>query len=142
MPAFVNSPAQVMPGFGSPSRNGSIYGFVFTTASANTMTIAATSTTPSANGTPFNTSGMPAPTKGKIRFRTSTVGAAVTTAVVFTVTDGTTTEQVHSIPVTTAGVAIDYTFEFVTDLNITSISAVATIANVGVATGDFAVSLN
>jgi hypothetical protein len=140
MPAFVNSPAQVMPGYGSPSCNGSVFGFVFTTASANTMTIPATGATTPAGGTPFNPSGMPAPSKGKFRFRTSTVGVAVTTSFVVTVTDGTTTEQVHA-GTAVAGVALDYTAEFETDLSITSVSCVATIANAGVATGDFAVSL-
>lgn len=127
MAAFVNTPAQVMPGFGSPSCNGQALSPLGTTTPL-TMTIPATgATTPATGGTAFNPSGMPAPSKGKIRFRTAQVSAAVTTAVVFTVTDGTTTLTVNSIPASAAGVALDYTFEFETDLGITSVSAVVTL---------------
>lgn len=126
MPAFAKTVASVMPGYGSPSYYGKIAPGAAVTATT-TYTIANTSTTPSTNGTPFNTSGGPAPSGGKIRIRTSSVSAAVTTAVIFTVTDGTTTLQVGQIAATAAGVGIDEVVDFQTDLGITSISAVVTL---------------
>ena len=76
----------------------------------------------------FNAAGGPAPSSGKIRLRTSTVGSTGTTTAVFTVTDGTTTEQVGNIPTTAAGVALDEVIDFVTDLGITSVTAAVTMA--------------
>jgi len=76
----------------------------------------------------FNAAGGPAPHCGKIHLRTSSVGSTGTTAVTFTVTDGTTTEQVGQIPVTAAGVAIDEVLEFDTDLAITGVTANVTMA--------------
>jgi len=76
----------------------------------------------------FNAAGDPAPSSGKIRIRTSSVGSTGTTTVLFTVTDGTTTLQVGAIPTTAAGVAIDQVIDFVTDLAITSVTAAVTMA--------------
>jgi hypothetical protein len=76
----------------------------------------------------FNANGGPAPTGGKIRLRTLSVGATGTTTVVFTVTDGTTTVQVGQIPTTAAGVGVDETIIFVTDLSITAVTAAVSMA--------------
>lgn len=125
---FVNTVAQSMPGFGSPSCYGSAT-IPVTTAATYTVTIAAATTTPATGGTPFNANGGPAPTRGKIRFRLSTINAStVVSSVVITVTDGTTIETIDLFGPVAAGVAtnIDYTQEFTTDLNITSVSVVAT----------------
>ena len=125
---FVNPVSQSMPGFGSPSCYGAAT-IPVTTAAAYTATIAATTTTPSTGGTPFNANGGPAPARGKIHARLSAINAStVVTSIVFTVTDGTTTEVVDFIGPFAAGVAtnVDYTTEFTTDLNITSVSVVAT----------------
>ena len=76
----------------------------------------------------FNAAGDPAPSSGKIRVRTNTVGSTGTTTVVLTVTDGTTTVQVGQISTTAAGVGIDETIDFVTDLAITGVIAAVTMA--------------
>lgn len=76
----------------------------------------------------FNANGGPAPTGGKIRLRTLTVGSTGTTTVVFTVTDGTTTMQVGQIPTTAAGVGVDQVVDFVTDLSITAVTAAVSMA--------------
>lgn len=129
MPAFTKNIASVMPGYGSPSCNGSIAPGAATTAASTTYTIPNTgATTPPTNGTAFNPSGMPAPSGGKVRIRTSSVSAAATTAATVTVTDGTTTLQVGQIPATAAGVAIDQVVDFQTDLGITSVSVVLALA--------------
>jgi hypothetical protein len=141
MPAFLNPVSQSMPGYGAPSYYGVVNSFVLTTASANTITIPASGATTPSGGTAFNTSGGPPPSRGKVRIRTSTVGGAVTTSAVVTVTDGTTTLNIGAIGVTAAGVGVDRTIEFNTDLSITSVSVVITIANTGVATADVEASL-
>ena len=124
---FLNPVSQAMPGWGSPSFYGAGTQTITTTAGPTTLIIAAATTTPSTGGTPFNLNGGPPPSRGLIRFRTNTVNGSTTTAVVFTVTDGTTTEQVGQIPANGAGVALDETIEFNTDLAITSISAAVTL---------------
>ena len=140
---FANTVAQSMPGFGSPSCSGSATATITTTAGPTTSSIAAASTTPSTGGTPFNSNGGPAPSRGKVRFRTNTVNASTTTAIVITVTDGTTTLQVGQIPATAAGVAVDETIEFTSDLGITSVSAAITLGgSTYTASYDWEVSLN
>lgn len=143
MPAFVKIPAQVMPGFGSPSCNGQAFAPAFT-ATPTTVTIPATgATTPATGGTAFNTNGGPAPSSGMVRVRTSSVSAAVTTAATINVTDGTTTLTVGSIPASAAGAGIDILTDFQTDLLITSVSVIFTLGGT-VGTGivaDVAVSL-
>ena len=124
---FVNPVSQSMSGYGSPSYYGAGTQTITTTSGLTTLVIANTSTTPSTSGTAFNLNGGPPPSRGKIRLRTNTVNGSTTTAVVFTVTDGTTTLQVGQLPAVAAGVAIDETVEFNTDLGITSISALVTL---------------
>lgn len=139
---FLDPVSQVMPGFGSPSCNGSATQTITTTAGPTTLTIAAATTTPSAGGTPFNLNGGPPPSGGKIRVRTNTVNGSTTTAIIITVTDGTTTLQVGQLGATAAGAAIDYTTDFRTDLSITSVSIAVTLGGaVFTASVDWEVSL-
>jgi hypothetical protein len=137
--AFVNSVTQCMPGFGS----GGNYGYATSAAGAstNTLTIAATTTTPSTGGIPFNQNGGPAPSRGKVRVRVSGLGGATTAAIVITVTDGTTIYQVGQVPTTAASSLVDETFEFTTDLSITSTSAVFTLGG-STATCEMEISMN
>ena len=140
---FLNQVSQTMPGYGSPSFYGAATQVITTTAGPTTLTIAAASTTPSTGGTPFNLSGGPPPSGGKVRVRTNTVNASTTTAITITATDGTTTVQIGQIPATAAGVAIDYTTDFKTDLAITSISIAVTLGGATyTASVDWEVSLN
>ena len=60
----------------------------------------------------------------------------------FTATDGTSTVVVGQIPPTVAGTVMDYTLPFITDLGITSLSAVVTLGGTQTATVDWEVSLN
>lgn len=124
---FVNPVSQTMPGFGSGSFYGSATQTITTTAGLTTLTIANTSTTPSTGGTPFNPGGGPPPSRGKVRIRTNTVNASTTTAITITATDGSSVLQIGQIPATAAGVAIDETIEFTTDLSITSVSIAVTL---------------
>ncbi len=139
MPAFVNHVSQIFPGMGCPSMNGTIFGTAATGA-AQTLVIAATTTTPSTNGTPFNTSGQPAPTRGMCRIRTAGVTGTFTFTSI-TVTDGTTTLVVAGgLPAGGAGVQFDVQFDFITDINITSITFSFTVST-AVGTVDAEVSL-
>lgn len=139
MPAFVNRLSTIMPGFGCPSMNGTIFGTAATGA-AQTLVIAATTTTPSTNGTPFNPTGMPAPTRGRARLRSSSVtGTIVLTSI--TATDGTTTVVIAGgEPATVAAQQVDLQFDFITDLSITSITFSFTVST-AVGTVDAEVSL-
>ena len=102
----------------------------FSGTASSSLATNAPGTTSFASGTnsSFNAASGPAPHGGKLHLRTSSVGSTGTTAVTFTVTDGTTTEQVGQIPTTAAGVAIDEVVEFYTDLSITSVTANVTMA--------------
>lgn len=138
---FINSVAQSMPGFGSPSNYGAATQTITTTAGPTTMTIAAATTTPSSGGTPFNLDGAPPPSRGKYHIRSNTVNANTTTSITVTVTDGTTTSLVGTVTAA-AGVALDETREFNTDLSITSISFAITLGgSVFTASFDVEVSL-
>jgi len=126
MPAFTNQISQTMPGFGSASCNGSMVGTTLTTTT--TLTIAATSTSPTTSGTGFNLSGGPAPSRGKVHLRSSSLNSTTTTAVVFSATDGTTTEQIGNIPSIVGGGALDYVVDFNTDLSLTSVFSTITLS--------------
>jgi hypothetical protein len=131
-----------MPGYGSGSNYGAVTQNITTTAGPTTMTIAAASTTPSSGGTAFNLDGAPPPSCGKYRIRSNTVNGSTTTSIVITVTDGTTTLQVGAATAT-AGIAIDETKEFKTDLQITSISFAITLGgSTFTASFDAEVSMN
>ena len=117
-----------MPGFGSPSYQGSATQTPTVTGSV-TITIANTATTPSTGGTGFNTSGGPAPTSGKWHMRKVAANGTPTTALVVTVTDGTNTWTVANIPATAGEANADFTGEFKTDVSITSVAFV--IASTG-----------
>ena len=123
---FVNSISQCLPGYGSPANYGAATETITTTAGPTTITIAAATTTPSTGGTPFNLDGAPAPSRGKYRIRSNTVNGSTTTSVTVIVTDGTTSSQVGAVTAA-AGVAIDETREFSTDLGITSIAFAITL---------------
>lgn len=134
MPAFIRSVKEASQGYGSSSNNGSI---ITDTAGTNTLIIPATGATTPAGGTAFNTNGGPAPTRGRGRIRATTVTG--TTQFTVTVTDGVTTLTVFQTPVFIAAQNVDVTYEFNTDLGITSTSCVATIGTT--ATVDWEVSL-
>jgi len=123
---FVNSVAQSLPGYGSPSCYGAATQTITTTAGPTTITIAATSTTPGTGGTPFNLSGAPAPSRGKYRIRANTVNGSTTTSITVIATDGTTSLLLGTVTAA-AGVAIEETREFNTDLGITSIAFAVTL---------------
>ena len=122
---FANPVSQCMPGFGSPSFYGAATQTPTTTA-AVTLTIGATATTPSTGGTPFNLNGGPAPTSGKWHLRMVNATNTATLAAAIQISDGTNTWTVATIPASAAGGYLDYTGEFKTDVNITSIAAVLT----------------
>lgn len=142
---FTKPLTQTMPSYACASFYGCVSQAV--AAASATLVIAATSTMPAAtagNGfQPFNTSGEPAPCRGKLHLRASGLGGSDTTvAVNFTATDGTSTVVVGQIPPTVAGTVMDYTLPFITDLGITSLSAVVTLGGTQTATVDWEVSLN
>jgi hypothetical protein len=140
MPAFVRSVKETTQGYGSGTNNGSVTGAVQAGAGTLTITIPATGATTPAGGTAFNTNGGPAPTRGIGRIRTSSLGGASTTKFDVTVTDGVTTLNVYSTPVSAASVLFDNQFEFVTDLNLTSVT-LTTIFAVSGGTVDFELSM-
>lgn len=122
---FQNPVSQCMPGFGAPSYEGSATQTV-TTNATTTIVIAATSTTPSTAGTPFNPNGGPAPTSGKWHLR---IVNATTTAIVtiqVQVTDGTNIWTVYlpGSAFTLANGYLDLTGEFKTDVSITAVNFV------------------
>ena len=138
---FINPVSQAMPGYGSPSCYGAATQTITTTAGPTTIIIAAASTTPSSGGTPFNLDGAPPPSRGKFRIRSNTVNGSTTTSIVITATDGTTTLQIGAVTAT-AGIAIDETREFTTDLSLTSFSFIITLGgSVFTASFDVEVSL-
>jgi hypothetical protein len=122
---FQNPVSQCMPGFGSPSFYGAATQTPTTTA-AVTLTIGATATTPSTGGTAFNLNGGPAPTSGKWHLRMAGAVGTPTLALQVTVSDGTNTWTVATIPASVATNYLDYTGEFKTDVSITSVAFVAT----------------
>lgn len=65
---------------------------------------------------------------GVLRVRTRAVSAAATTSLTVNITDGTTTETVAVIAATPAGIAIETIIPIVSDLNISSVALVWTIA--------------
>ena len=136
MPAFVKSVKEASQGYGSSANNGSIIGNAVG-AGATTMTIPATGATTPSGGTAFNTNGGPPPTRGRGRIRaTSVVG---TSQFSVTVTDGVSTLIVFASPTFTAATSVDITYEFNTDLSITSTTMTETIGTS--ATIDWEVSM-
>jgi hypothetical protein len=120
---FKNPVSQCMPGFGSPSYQGSATQ-TGTATGTITITIGATATTPSTSGVAFNASGGPAPSSGKWHMRVVGATSTTTAALTVQVSDGTVTVDVASIPAAAANGAYDYTGEFKTDLSITSVAFV------------------
>lgn len=119
--------------------SGAVIGGAVGLVSATANPLVSNSITPATSGTtPIFTSGLfsaqttipPYPSRGKIHFRTNTVNASTTTAVVFTATDNSTspvTVQIGQIPAVAAGVAVDDTIEFNTDLSIALVTANITL---------------
>lgn len=137
--AFINKVSQCMPGFGSPSYYGSVVGTA-ATGSAQTITIASTSTTPSTGGTPFDTTGGPLPTSGKCRIKTLGVtGTFTLTSIVVKDSGGNSWQVAGPIAAATAG-NVDEEFDFFTDIPIQQIIASVTIST-AVGTIDFETSL-
>lgn len=113
---FVQTSLGVMLGFGSPIVQ--IYDVTALTATG-TITLTDTAT----DAVPF--------TKGRIRVKSSAVNAATTAAIgIVTGTDGTTTVTLKSAPLATtaAGTGFDINFDFISDLQLTSISFTVTLA--------------
>ena len=122
---FKNPVSQCMPGFGAPGFYGSVTQTP-TATGANTLVIGATATTPSTSGTAFNLNGGPAPTSGKWHLRMAPAVGTPTLALQVTVSDGTNTVTVATIPASVATNFVDYTGEFKTDVSITSVAFVVT----------------
>lgn len=128
-----------MPGFGSPSCYGSVVGTAATGA-AQAIIIPATGATTPTGGTAFNTNGGPAPSRGKVRIKTAGVTGTFALGVI-TVTDGTVIVEIAGpIAAGAAATQFDFTFEFNTDLSITSVTFNGT-ASTAVGTIDVEVSL-
>jgi len=139
--AFTRSIKESFPGFGSPSNYGKIEGNV-QAAGTFSMIIPATGATTPSGGTAFNTGGGPAPSRGRVRLRTSSVNAATTILLVtITVTDGVSTVAIITPAVVTpAGTLVDLTSEFNTELGITSVTATIT-TGVNTSTWDMEVAM-
>jgi len=126
--AFLRSVKEASQGYGSSANNGSVVGTVQVGAGTNTVVIPATGATTPSGGTAFNTSGGPPPTRGRGRLKVTALGGASTTQLTVTATDGSTTITLFVSPVSAANALPDWTFEFNTDINITSISFLVTFA--------------
>ncbi len=122
---FNNSVKQCLPGYGAPSFYGAATQTP-TATGANTLVIAATTTTPSTGGTPFNLNGGPAPTSGKWHFRVTNATATATVQLAVQVTDGTNIWTVFNSATSAAGAYFDWTGEFKTDVSITAVNFVVT----------------
>lgn len=140
MPAFVRSVKEISQGYGSVSNYGSVVGVVQAGAGTVTITTPATGATTPAGGTAFNTNGGPPPSRGRWRARLTALGGATTAALTVTVTDGSTVLNVFSAPATAASTLIDWTGDFSTDLNITSVTMVMVLGTSG-GTVDFEVAM-
>lgn len=109
---FVNTSASAMIGLGAPIAQ--VYDVTAQTASG-TITL-----------TPVNPI-----TKGRLRIKSTGVNAATTIAIgALTGTDGTNTVILKTaiLPVTTAGQNFDLSMEFLSDLQLTSVSFATTLA--------------
>jgi hypothetical protein len=133
MPAFIESVKDSLPGYGSASNYGSIIGNAVNAGAGQTMVIPATgATTPSSGGTAFNLNGGPAPSRGRGRVRMTALGGATTLTITsITVTDGTTVLLVYAAAATPASSLVDFTYEFNTDLAITSTTMTFTTGTSG-----------
>lgn len=126
--AFVRSVKDASQGYGSVSNYGKVEGTVQVGAGANTVVIPATGATTPAGGVAFNTNGGPAPSRGRGRLKVTALGGASTTQLAVTGTDGVTTVTLFTSPVSAASALPEWTFEFNTDLGLTSISFIVTFA--------------
>lgn len=113
--AFTNSIRKYLAGMGSGSQVFSDLGDALTATKTVNLT-----TSNLANVQPFS--------NGMGRIRLSSPAASTTCQVTVQVTDGTTTEDVFVSPVSAAGHALDFVFDFVTDLAANAINIVYTLA--------------
>lgn len=116
--AFVRTIQSVLPGFGTPSIPVQRVNIATNTGNTN-VTFPATGSFSPTVGT------------GMIRVKNNVIGVNATTKVaLITGTDGTTTVQLYAgdAAASAAGTGIDETFQFVTDLNLTSITCVVNVA--------------
>jgi hypothetical protein len=130
--AFNNRVAQSMPGFGSPSYNGSIQG-VAATALGENITIGSTSALSSSTGggtiLPFNTSGGPPPTRGKARIKTTGMtGTFILTSIIVYDSGGVSAQVAGPLAADSSASNVDYTHEFNTDINIVQVEFNFTIS--------------
>jgi hypothetical protein len=110
------------------------------TGGSQVITIANTSTTPSTGGTPFNTTGGPPPSGGKVRIKTASVtGTFTLTSVIVQDSGGNSTQVAGPLGAATAG-NIDEVFDFWTDVQITKV-IVTGATSTAVGTIDVEVSL-
>ena len=140
--AFNNRVAQSMPGFGSPSYNGSVTG-VAATSLGQTITVGSTVALSSANGTvsPFNTSGGPPPNRGKARIKTTGVtGTFLLTSIIVVDSGGVAAQVYGPFAADSSGANVDLTHEFNTDINIVQVNFNFTIST-AVGTVDAEVAL-
>jgi len=126
--AFVRSVKDASQGYGSVSNYGKVEGTVQAGAGTNTVVIPATGATTPAGGVAFNTNGGPAPSRGRGRLKVTALGGASTSQLTVTGTDGVTTLTLFVSPVSAASAFPEWTFEFNTDLGLTSISFIVTFA--------------
>jgi hypothetical protein len=128
MPPFSQPVSQSMPGFGSPSYYGTVYG-VPATGLGQTITIGSTTTAPNtaAGSTPYLTNGGPYPSRGKVRIRATGLTGTFLLSSIVAVDSGGVFIQIAG-PI--SGMAsVDETIEFNTDAAIASINFNYTISN-------------
>ena len=128
--AIVNKLTTLMPAFGAPTE--------YLTSTAVNLPINATTTTTLTGFINFIRSG-------RVRFKTTTAPAAAQiTAIKITATDGTNTVTLYQdATARTAAEFEDFLWSFISELNLTSVSILVTLANAGTAyTADFEVTGN
>ncbi len=128
--AFNNRIAQSMPGFGSPSYNGSVQNVPAQSLGQN-ITIGSTAAFSSLVGAvnPFNTSGGPPPSRGKARIKTTGVTGTFLLSSIFVYDSGGVGVQVAGPYAADSSAAnVDITHEFNTDINIVQVEFNFTIS--------------
>jgi len=124
--SFTKSIKSLFPGYGQCTSYGASTNVNTNTGSNVTITLNTNTSTSSNTVTPISQ----AMSNGKIRVRTNVIGVnAVSKIVSITATDGTTTVQLYAGDAngTTAGVGLDETFDFVTNLSLNSFSVVVNV---------------
>ena len=128
--AIVNKVTTIMPAFGAPTE--------YVTSTAVNLPINAATSTALTGFVNFVRSG-------RIRFKTTTApAAAVITGVKITATDGTSTVTLYMDTTTRIATEFqDFLYSFISELNLTTINVIVTLANAGSAiTADLEVTGN